>query len=53
MILSLISIQKKHAKDYRSPVVAWRSTREPLVIEDAKGNNINTWKVVCNKNKER
>ena len=44
---------KKHAKDYRSPVVAWRSTREPLVIEDAKGNNINTWKVVCNKNKER
>ena len=43
----------KHVKDYKSPVVAWKSSREPITIKDAKGNNVDTWKVVCNKNKER
>tara|TARA_X000001316_G_C889732_1_gene11909 strand:- start:119 stop:331 length:213 start_codon:yes stop_codon:yes gene_type:complete len=44
---------KKHAKDYKSPVVSWHSTREEVTLEDAKGNPVHTWKVICEEKKEK
>lgn len=40
---------RKHSTEYKSPVVSWTSTKEAITLEDAKGNTIHTWKVICGK----